>query len=95
MYATWQPCLVPVETWVKRVRLSRRARMSGSRSSNRDKPLHEQPYMDGILRKEQEKLMTKVRQLVISEVSQPPSDMDPTVLAPVLKSSLIKFARTG
>lgn len=77
------------------------ATVSGSRRSftprspSQEQPLHKQPYMDGILREEQEKLMTKVRRLVITEVSQPPSDMDPTVLAPVLKSALIKYARQG
>jgi len=65
------------------------------RSPTREQPLHKQPYVDGILREEQEKLMAKVRRLVITEVSQPPSEMDPAVLAPVLKSALIKYARKG
>ncbi len=72
------------------------------RSQSASTPLHEQAYVGGILRDEQEKVMAKVRRLVMREVASPQGSNgseqdveDAAVLAPVLRSALIKYARQG
>ena len=77
---------------------------SGRSNSNRkdispNKPLHEQKYMVGILAEEQQKVMSKVQKLIAVEFNMNDNHnmetMDPTVLKPMLRSALIKYARLG
>ena len=62
-------------------------------------PLHEEKYMGGILEREQQKVMTKVENLIMKEFKMHNhaslASLDPTVLQPMLRSALIKYSRQG
>jgi len=75
-------------------------RATSSGSGNNSRPLHEEQYMSSILAEEQQKIMSKVKKLIMSEynMNQETSMMktiDPTVLQPMMRSALIKYARQG
>ena len=55
--------------------------------------------MSSILAEEQQKVMSKVKKLIMSEYNMsqetPMNKIDPTVLQPMMRSALIKYARQG